>query len=98
MIYFITHIQMNRLQTSYTFIRSKLQLKESLLSKAEFNNLFGSSETLAWNSQYTLQAGDKLLYTNHVAQSAAVAEVVAVAGTALVRSNEVTGNGNEETH
>jgi hypothetical protein len=94
MMYFITHLQMQRLVTSHTFIRSKLKLKESLLTRAEFNTLFGSSETLAWNSQYTLREGDKLLFTDHVAQSAAMAEVIA--GTVSVRCDMGGSPGDEE--
>lgn len=73
--YFITTQQIAKLVTSRQFMKNKFILANSTISKAEFDTLFNSSHTLAYSSQFEIVEGDILIFTDHVMQCKAMAEV-----------------------
>lgn len=73
--YFITTQQITKLVTSRQFMKNKFILANSTISKTEFDTMFNSKHTLAYSSQFEILESDILIFTDHVMQCKAMAEV-----------------------
>jgi hypothetical protein len=74
--YFTTTQQLNKLLASHKFNKARLSIVTKHISKTDFEEVFIADETLAYSEQFEIEEGDELLFTDHIAQSKALAEVV----------------------
>lgn len=84
--YFITTQQLGKLVTSHFFHKKRFMLATTHISKLAFESMFKSPDTMAYSSQFEILEGDVLLFTDHIAQCKAYAEVE-VGVTAPVTAN-----------
>ena len=73
--YFITTQQLGKLLTSHSFHKKRFMLATTHIDKTAFDKIFTSKDTLAYSSQFEIVEGDVLLFTDHIAQCKAMAEV-----------------------
>lgn len=63
--YFITTMQLNKLQISKPYQAAKLHIKSTEIAQSDWQELFNSPETLAWSESYRLKPEDQLIYMTH---------------------------------